>query len=108
MRTEEVTQVADGEMGSITEVVVKVARLEERTTALEHWRDVLATDIAETKTMIKGIDTKFDQRMDQVGDKLDRTLRTASRSLPTWAHYMLWFSFTMLGVLATLLSIGKL
>ncbi len=97
----------DGDI-SIVSVAMNVARLEERTSSLEHWRDVLATYIEETQAMIQGIDTKFDTRMDQVNDKLDVTLRTASRSLPTWSHYLLWAAFTAIGVLGALLANGKL
>ena len=93
----------DGEV-----VDVKVARLEERTTALEHWRDVLQKDIEETQTMIKGIDLKFDSRMDHMETKLDTTLQAASRSLPTWYHYLLWMAFATIGALISLVASGTI
>lgn len=72
---------------------VRVARLEERTGSLEHWRDVLAKDIEETNQILAAMDSK-----------LDRALLSAQRALPTWAHYLLWGAFTGLGILGALLA----
>ncbi len=69
----------------------RVAVLEERTkntaTELERWRVALEKDISDTKAMIEGMDKKLDEAID-----------VSRRTLPSWAHYLLWVLIAALGV----------
>lgn len=90
---------ADGE-----QIDVRVARLEERTTSLEKWRDVLSDDIAETKAMIASLDAKMDVKLAGIDRKLDAAIDTSRRSLPRWADAAIVILVGLLAVAGTMLS----
>lgn len=67
---------------------VRVARLEERTASLEHWRDVLATDIEQTNKLLA-----------QMNEKLDTAIRKAQSSVPNWAHWLIYILVAAVSIL---------
>lgn len=98
-------------------VDVRVARLEERADATEKLTERLTEDIRDTKQLILTSNDKFDQKISDLGESLEKKLDaavtasrdavdTSRRAIPGLAQALIGVLLVGLSVLTTLLVSG--